>query len=95
MIIHEKYCKKCHKVTNHRELKPDYFECTKCKIKTIENPKIRKDNIDTGEPSYYLYIQDEFIFFNDMLGANVTTREEVHRLLNGEILRIPLFRNKN
>lgn len=95
MILHERYCKKCHKVTNHRELKKDYFECAKCGLKTISKSKIREDTIDMEEPSYYLYIQDEFVFFNDMLGANVTTREEIRKLLNGDALRIPMYRVKN
>ena len=94
MIIHEKYCKKCHKVTNHRELKHDFFECTKCKLRTIEKPKIREENIDMNEPSYWLYIDEEYVYFNDMLSANITTREEIRKLLSGGIIRIPMYRNK-
>lgn len=94
MIIHEKYCKKCHKVTNHRELKHDFFECTKCKLRTIEKSKIHEDDIDTENVSYYIYAQEEFLFFNDILGSNVFLREDIKKLLQGEILRVPVYRHK-
>lgn len=95
MIIHERYCRKCRENTNHRELKKDYFQCIKCGLETIGKIEIREGDIDVEEPSYYLYVQGEFVYFNDMLGANVTTRTEIRKLLNGNVLRIPMFRVKN
>lgn len=94
MIIHERYCRKCHKNTNHRELKKDYFECTQCKTKSIENRMINEDDIDYDEKSYYLYVQGEYIFFNDMVSSVVTTKNEIRKLLNSDALRIPLYRVK-
>ena len=95
MIIHERYCRKCHKNTNHRELKKDYFECTRCKTKSIENRMIKEDEIDYDEKSYYLYTQGEYIFFNDMVSLVVTSKTEIKKLMSGKALRIPMFRVKN
>ena len=94
MILHEKYCKKCHKITNHRELKKDYFECAKCGLKTIENNKINEKDINIEDVSYYIYAQEEFLFFNDILSSNVFLREDIKKLLQGEILRVPVYRHK-
>lgn len=95
MIIHEKYCKKCHKITNHRELRKDYFECTKCYTKSICQNRIEEDKIDTSNPSYYIYIDGQYLYFNDMLSQNVTTKIEIKKLLNHEVLRIPMYRIKS
>ena len=94
MIIHERYCRKCHKNTNHRELKKDYFECTQCGLKSIEKFEIREEDIDKENISYYLYIQNGYIFFNDMVSANLTTRKEIKKLMDGDVLRIPMYRVK-
>ena len=95
MIIHERYCRKCHKNTNHRELKKDYFECITCGLKSIEKQKIEEGNIDYDDNSYYLYVQGEYIFLNDMLSSVVTTKNEIRKLMNGDTLRIPMHRIKN
>lgn len=95
MIIHKRYCRKCRENTNHRELKKDFFQCMTCGFESIGNHKIDEEDIDYKEKSYYLYIDGEYIYFNDILGAITTTKEEIQKLLNGDVLRIPMFRVKN
>lgn len=94
MIVEKKYCRKCGYETLHRCSKPDYWSCIKCGNSIIEKVEIREEDIDYSEKSYYIYAQDEFIFFNDMLGTNVFLKEEIRKLLQGEILRVPVYRHK-
>jgi len=95
MIVEKKYCKKCGYETLHRNSKPDYWSCIRCGNSIIEKVEIREEDINKEEISYWLYIDEQYIYFNDMVSANVTTREEIRKLLNGDALRIPMFRVKN
>ena len=66
----------------------------KCGLKTIESVEIKEEDINYNQPSYYIYCDKEFIYFNDFISANITTKDELRKLLNGETLRVPTFRNK-
>ena len=94
MIVEKKYCKKCGYETLHRSSKPDYWSCIRCSNSIIEKVEIREEDIDYEETSYYLYVDGQYIYFNDMISANVTAKEEIKKLLNGNALRTPLYRVK-
>ena len=94
MIVEKKYCRKCGYETLHRCSKPDYWTCIRCSNSVIEKFEIDESEINTENPSYYLYTKGEYICFFDMVSANVTTKIEIKKLLNHEILRIPMFRVK-
>lgn len=94
MIVEKKYCRKCGYETLHRCSKPDFWSCIRCNNSIIEKFDINESEIDTQNPSYFLYARDGFVFFYDMVSANVTTKIEIKKLLSNEILRIPMYRVK-
>ena len=92
MIVEKKYCRKCGYETLHRCSKPDFWSCIRCNNSIIEKLEIKESEIDRTEPSYYLYVDGQFVYFFDTVSANVTTKIEIKKLLDGETLRIPMYR---
>ena len=95
MIVEKKYCKKCGYETLHSCSKPDYWHCIRCSNSLIEKFEINESEIDRSSPSYYLYIDSQYVYFFDIFDVNVAMKMEIKKLLNHEVLRIPFFRVKN
>ena len=92
-MIEEHFCSRCNKITNHKELKRDYWECLNCHLRNIRRYEIKEEDLDLQEPSYYIFSDKEFFYFNDILSSNVFLKEDIKKLLKGEVLRVACYRN--
>ena len=94
MLIEKYYCNGCKRTTHHKEIKKDFFECERCHYTEIRTTIIRKNDIDNNNVAYFLYSSNEFLYFNDSLSQIIISKKDMKDLLDGNKIRIPLYRNK-
>lgn len=94
MLIEKYYCDGCKRKTHHKEIKKDFFECERCHYTEIRSATITKNDVNKNKVVHYLYASDEFLYYSDSLSQVIISKHDMEDLLEGNKIRIPLYRNK-